>query len=289
MNTNLYILGNGFDLMHEIPSSYSDFARFCKKKNKSLFDIVNKSFPSLSKNPDNLWSNFEEALGTPDYNFMLKEAKKNDIGKIENMEKPLGVDYCELRDMMTKWIESLSKSIEVTKVSKQMYFDKENAFFLTFNYTNTLEEVYGIPSDICCHIHEGYDKTLSVDFVGYNWGHSKCENEINTKLKSLRLDATDVIPHDIKEAVMYFGKRYDDGNRKLESWMESIPKQVNDIIVMGHSMAEVDYPYFKSICETYPSAKWHIFYFNQNDLNRKRKVVVDLEIADRVELLGTTK
>jgi|GEM_PF-5775931 hypothetical protein len=246
-------------------------------------------FPLLSHNPDNLWSNFEEALGTPNYDIMLNEAKRNDIGKIDNMEKPLGVDYCELRDMMAKWIESLSKSIEVTKVPKYVYFEKENSFFLTFNYTNTLEDVYEIPREKCCHIHERYDKTRHVDFVGYNWGHSKCDNEINTKLKSLELDGTDVIPHEIKEAVMNFGKRYDDGNRILESWMESIPKQVNDIIVMGHSMAEVDYPYFKSICETYPSAKWHIFYFNQNDLNRKRKVVVDLEIADRVELLGTIK
>lgn len=289
MNTKLYILGNGFDLMHGIPSSYSDFARFCKQKKETLYFLINEEFPKLCKDPDILWSNFEEALGTPDYDFMLKEAKRNDIGKIENMEKPLGVDYYELRDMMAKWIESLSKSIEVTKVSKQVYFDKENTFFLTFNYTNTLEEIYGIPSERCCHIHERYDKTRPVDFVGYNWGHSKCDNEINTKLKSLRLDATDVIPHEIKEAVMYFGKRYDDGNRKLESCVESIPKQVSDIIVMGHSMAEVGYPYFKRICETYPSAQWHIFYFNQNDLNRKRKVVVDMEIVDRVELLGTTK
>lgn len=44
MNTKLYILGNGFDLMHRILSSYSDFARFCKKKNKALFDMMNKSF-----------------------------------------------------------------------------------------------------------------------------------------------------------------------------------------------------------------------------------------------------
>lgn len=289
MNTKLYILGNGFDLMHGIPSSYSDFARFCKQKKETLYFLINKEFPKLCKDPDILWSNFEEALGTPDYDFMLKEAKRNDIGKIENMEKPLGVDYYKLCDMMAKWIESLSKSIKATKVSPQVYFDKEYSFFLTFNYTNTLEEVYGISSDKCCHIHERYDKTRPVGFVGYNWGHSKGDNEISTDLKSSGYEASDVIPHEFKETVKYFGKRYDDGNRKLEFWMESIPKQVSDIIVMGHSMEEVDYPYFKRICETYPSAQWHIFYFNQNDLNRKRKVVVDLEIADRVELLGTAK
>ncbi len=44
----LYIIGNGFDLAHELSSRYSDFAAFCKIKNPNLFELVNLTFPNIT-------------------------------------------------------------------------------------------------------------------------------------------------------------------------------------------------------------------------------------------------
>lgn len=56
---NLIILGNGFDLAHNLPTRYSDFKSFCKDFDKNLYDLIMESIPSLKK--DN-WSNFEDLL-----------------------------------------------------------------------------------------------------------------------------------------------------------------------------------------------------------------------------------
>ena len=58
---NLYILGNGGDLMHNLPTRYSDFAEFCMRNHAKLYSDMEKCFPLL--NLDGLWANIETALG----------------------------------------------------------------------------------------------------------------------------------------------------------------------------------------------------------------------------------
>lgn len=286
MKTKLFILGNGFDLMHGMPTSYSDFASFCQKKDKVLFDLMNTEFQGLCTEQDKLWSNFEDALGAPNLDFLLNEAKRNG-GQIQYMERPIGVDYTSLKNMMSDWIASLSKSLKEMRLDKRICFDAERSLFLTFNYTNTLEDIYGIQSNDICHIHEKYDGNTIAKFVGYNWGHSKSYDAIRDDFKEKDLDIREPIPNDVKETIMYFGKRYDDGRGRLKVWFDSHQKEVkiSDIIVIGHSMANVDYPYFIDCCNRFQNAKWHIFYFDENDLVRKRKSIVDLQLNDKVEFL----
>lgn len=281
----LYIIGNGFDLMHGIPSSYSDFGHFCKTNNKELFEMMNREFPSLSKD-NNLWSNFESSLGKPDYSFLFQMAKNNEVEKLQNEDRPVGVDYPTLAGVMAKWIDSLSELIKTTTMPKKEFLNGKNSVFLTFNYTNTLEVIYGISSEICYHIHERYSDNTAGMFVGYNWGHSKCKEDISSELSTLGVNVVDVIPYEIATIVKGFGKRYEDGNRILEQMIKKTQQNVDDIIVIGHSMSEVDYCYFQTIRDNFETARWHVFYYDNIDLVKKRRSVIDLNIASNTEFIS---
>ena len=56
---------------------------------------------------------------------------------------------------------------------------------------------------------------------------------------------------------------------------------VKDVYVLGHSMSEVDLPYFEKIKQNIPlSAKWHISVFSEVDINNKQQVVDRLGLAN---------
>jgi len=65
--TRLYIIGNGFDLHHEICSAYSDFKAFLKKEDFSLFRLVEDYLPVGEE-----WSELEVALGDIDVTYMFE-------------------------------------------------------------------------------------------------------------------------------------------------------------------------------------------------------------------------
>ena len=57
---NLYIIGNGFDKHHEVPSGYWDFHKWLKEKNPELVEQIDE----LYGYSDDLWGNFEVELAT---------------------------------------------------------------------------------------------------------------------------------------------------------------------------------------------------------------------------------
>lgn len=62
LTNQLFIIGNGFDLHHEIASKYSDFASYLERKDRSTFDIAeNYMVPERD-----LWSYLEERLAEID-------------------------------------------------------------------------------------------------------------------------------------------------------------------------------------------------------------------------------
>ncbi len=52
----LYIIGNGFDLYHHLPSTYYDFRDFVKEKDPFVFGIIEKYFDYTGA----FWHAFED-------------------------------------------------------------------------------------------------------------------------------------------------------------------------------------------------------------------------------------
>ncbi len=65
--TKLYIIGNGFDLHHEIPSGYRDFKMFLQKEDQRLFELVEDYLPGIGED----WCDLESALGDIDIDHII--------------------------------------------------------------------------------------------------------------------------------------------------------------------------------------------------------------------------
>ncbi len=73
----------------------------------------------------------------------------------------------------------------------------------------------------------------------------------------------------------------------IQQWDEM--RDVAEIVVIGHSLAEVDYPYFEEIAgKNAGKAVWHIGYHNLDDMKRLLTFVRHIGLEDgKVEVFRT--
>lgn len=148
MPTTLYIIGNGFDLMHGMHTKYGDFLHWLLNHNR--FDVVFELESVFGNNPNhsNLWSDFETALGQYDF----EKAATWDMTNLYVSQKQVGninitsggsffLDV-SLNAIVDKSFSSGVRCIEMAN-EKKANLDQD-AIFLTFNYTETLEYLYNI-------------------------------------------------------------------------------------------------------------------------------------------------
>ena len=265
--SKLYIIGNGFDLKHNIPSRYSDFAKFVKGTDIELYQRMERFYPNL--NIDGLWSHFEEALGFPDYKELIADyelLKKN----IAKRDEYLGVNPNVLRYAFGKWIYALTEHISGSLNVKKYLLDTDS-LYMSFNYTRTLESLYKIEKDNICYIHESIplEKTSKELFSGYIFGHGKGFsdydfNAINKTGKNVGVELMERLQYVVKEyqkEIQFF--RYNNFINKRKH------STITDIVILGHSLAQVDHPYFIQLNKDYPKAKWNIGYFDNEDKIKK--------------------
>lgn len=95
------------------------------------------------------------------------------------------------------WVKGLNRQQRnyqsVRKQLEKMEQEKADNIFLTFNYTETLEEVYGINEDRVCHIHgkqgenilfgHGNTKDYTDEYMSKNIGSENSLSELDNFLK----------------------------------------------------------------------------------------------------------
>lgn len=162
--TTLYIVGNGFDLWHELPTSYSEFNAFAEEALSELENYY--SFDFSGQGP---WCDFENSLGKFDWRAFYND--HNHIDAASESFRPSFI-YCledDLVDQTDQHVDGIREcfqewvsEIDVTTAERKLEFT-ENAKFLTFNYTSTLQVAYGIPDQQILHIHgkaEAFDELI---------------------------------------------------------------------------------------------------------------------------------
>jgi hypothetical protein len=70
MTSTLYIIGNGFDLYHGIPSAYKQFGTFVRDHSPDVY----ASIENYLATDDDFWSNFEARLADFDANALIEHA-----------------------------------------------------------------------------------------------------------------------------------------------------------------------------------------------------------------------
>ncbi|WP_321897074.1 AbiH family protein [Burkholderia cepacia] len=66
--TSLYVIGNGFDLWHRIPSSYADFKAYVQGRDRDLLDSVARYLAA-----DEDWSDLESTLADVDVDSIIED------------------------------------------------------------------------------------------------------------------------------------------------------------------------------------------------------------------------
>lgn len=160
--TTLYIIGNGFDMMHEVHSSYYDFEKTLGMNNPLRFAL------DTYLNVDNLWADFEEALGHFNVSMMINptvldmwldvmgdydpDAQAADFFvAVDDATMPASTIINDLPRRVRMWVESLQCLTEKRPL-RELILDGK---VLSFNYTEFIENLYGVRHKNVCYIH-GY-------------------------------------------------------------------------------------------------------------------------------------
>ena len=287
MSKTLYILGNGFDQYHGLPTSYRCFLCYMLREHPN--DVERLGFIFDRTNPNKLWSDFENELETFDSLELVKKNIDNWINiecqyEFENLFDNV---HRELKSFFHEWV--LQTQMELDN-GKRVTLD-EDALFLNFNYTTTLEDFYHIDSSKICHIH--MDTLLEEShepIVGHSHTRNCVEKDKYKIFKYIQTYGkhpawacdTEYFAEVVLEELDKFwdGLAKEPENQIVDSkihtirdnrWFFDECSTIEDIYVMGCSLSVVDKDYFKEIYELSPNAKWHISIYNEKESEVKEK------------------
>jgi len=150
---HLYIIGNGFDLHHGIPSSYKQYMTWLICHYPEFYDEVSRTFKDADE--DAWWADFEHRLAEVEYMYDLSIQIYPDIKvlgveiKGTNSPERLAATFKAVQKTFTLWVHSLNELL--LEYQPDLKLDPD-ATYLTFNYTNTLQDLYHIPDKHVLHI-----------------------------------------------------------------------------------------------------------------------------------------
>ena len=296
--TKLFIIGNGFDTDHGLPTKYSDFKEYMYNNyaegqkyfslpdsgfdnhgniivdyfetGKYLFQILDISCVNAGHM---LWQDFENDLGKLRYDAVFEYSDFNEVydkeGDVdeyktaynrENIGQRVHDTFQYISIFFSDWINT----IEVEKARKKDKFVDiacgGDSLFLNFNYTLTLEKVYNIPEEDVLHIHGISGDNIIV-------GHGLSDERIS-KLGEEFMGHFMGAEYELEKTVRYLKKDTDkiiSDNLKFFKGLSN--KDITEIYSFGFSFSEVDLPYIKKICEEIDTSNivWYMHTYNNND------------------------
>ena len=266
---HLYIIGNGFDLYHGLPTSYGHFRDYVIEHDNELTELIDKYY--LPKKLD-FWNDFEENLGNFD-DDLLREYCQNYLENYgcDNWRDAFHHDYqyeldriidritMGVRECFCNWLLQIS----FDGLEKKSIPIERNAYYLTFNYTCTLEKIYDIPTQNILHIH-GTFKCHDNDRIVY--GHGGHPYKVEKNIDDPRIAEGEEIIKD------YFEKTKKPVKQIIHKYYKFFYKMITDVTnvtIVGQSMNEIDYPYFKRIGNSIKGRiDWTFYYHSTEDIYR---------------------
>ena len=262
---NAFIIGNGFDIAHGMHTAYKYFYEYLKKRFPKMNceymyvptqvtapdggDIVDESDATsllcylINNATGENWNDFEKALGDIDLLECFddieeefdRDGERNYFREACNNEdriSDLRLIIPMIKTLFSDWVNTLSVSKTPIMEFKNM-IDKDNDLFISFNYTPTLEILYGCKNVI--HMHGKIGEEIIVGHNGdRDYSEEKvkilcCFNDLSQIYEGLRKDTESVIERHYKELTEISSCKH--------------------IYSYGFSYSDPDIPYIKTICE----------------------------------------
>lgn len=310
----LYICGNGFDLHCKFNTAYTDYYNYLTKDRYSKSNQVAKSaklcpytnFPTEGK-----WSDVEQHLKF-DYRRYIEDCasvcnRERCRTKLEEEDLHLWDEwkrntfFLDYADMMAgnylyEWICAAyqeGKSVFTMPDDMEYLLGNTCDYFITFNYTPTLEELFQIPVEHILHVH-GSLQNIKREDIYKPWitsdGSSVTEirqgvirpklqfgSDENDPLKVMDELSRYIKPvtkndmfdwNQLKEQVCTVcrntSKNVMGNMQTIRSFLGNHP--VEEVIIIGHSFDGIDEIYYNKIfIPQFKDAKWRFYYRDSKD------------------------
>lgn len=307
--STVYIIGNGFDLTHNLPTKYWDFRRFLEAcdweflvRLEELFGIaqIDPGDPYVNveaweKGLDHvLWGALEEKLAYPDIEAMISYSDSvidqlyldgGNWGIEDTMDAYWEERYGFVK-RLSSYVEAWIKSIDLSEVvpRKQELIGLKEGKVLTFNYTSTLEECYRVAPEIIEHIHGGLEPFAEEPPI---IGHGDRQSAMAHRNKAHEAQQLyDEGGTSIENAIAdYFDRTLKDTEhiiRQKHRFFQSLT-DVDSVVVLGLSYSDVDFPYLCEIKKHLPSkARWTMSYYTPEDRAKLEKTLKELDLNEGI-------
>ncbi len=284
MKKNLIIVGNGFDLHHNMKTQYSDYRDYLlRSDNKDIVDCF-----ELSLEGDNdialvnlLWSRMEEIISILPYEQAYTYLKRYDDDdwsdsyhhdfqyEIERMAKY----WPAIKDNLAPWIRSLEYTGACDNLKRII---NNEANFISFNYTNTLEILYGIIKDDICYIHGDASKENHL-ILGHRNESYYPEWDDNNTDEDVRLLNAGTFMERFRKQTYKPIEKICASNAKFNLFLSEY--RYSNIYMIGLSYNDIDSFYIKEIGMKQKS-KWHFVYYNDTDRKKISEYAKDIGVSD---------
>ena len=277
----LYIIGNGFDRAHKLPTGYCDFAKYLAESKKEEYQRIGLLYNHCDENW--LWQDYETNLSNIDIDGCVEERIDhwNTLSRheIENLFDSL---YQDLQQLFHDWINTINVDgcVRLADLSPDDYY-------ITFNYTNVLETKYHVPRNHICYIH---NDTTNQPYLRPVIGHGEDYKQIETRVLLHQEKVNEIVSRhgkpgwceDENQYVEFILKCF----QELIGSLKKLPSnniacnmdyfarlnslKFAEVYIWGHSLADVDVPYFEKIfsLESVKFAKWYVSYHGDKERDK---------------------
>lgn len=261
---NLVIVGNGFDLVHNLETKWSNFKEYLSQFDTELLYYLESCIECDS----DLWSDFEKSLGRINRRIIYTD-KLSDFDMIRNDEDEgnnhqMADSIRHIEDLiidgtkrsLNDWILSIDVNVDpICSIQRIL----QKAQVITFNYTSTLEETYNISTNNIIYLHGKAVDLPAKNFHDYFEpdpvpeiviGHGDDVDEIdvgsfaNSMSDEIVLDEVETEGHrDVLEELRKDTTKY---MPRLKPILDSM-NEYDNIYIIGHSLSDIDAPYFHAL------------------------------------------
>ncbi len=287
MTEKLFVVGNGFDRAHDLPTSYADFKKYIGNTiKKDAGEIIDDTYLVLDDIPHSVmpkihygieetsgiladyyqerkviywliddiakrkkqmnWNEFEVYLSGLNFNKILRTWEEDDWNA-----RGLREAVTDISAFFFEWINTIDLSEKYKKEPYSSLIDGKHDYAFSFNYTETLEQLYGMKIGNVCHIHgkREDEKTLQKEKSMTAIGKNNCEliigfDEKRVNIKKYAGELLGAHTSLIKDTKRMIYKQECFFNKLANS-------DIKEIYTFGFSFSDVDMPYIKKICSVF--------------------------------------
>jgi hypothetical protein len=260
---NLLIIGNGFDLAHDMKTSYN---HFIENTDRRQSDIIRNHFFEILNAEKNLknWCDIEQI-------YFEQLQTNNSDSHYENTEVGLlNKEFDVIKEYLSNYLKTQEKETKTIGSYKEMFelIDSRDTRILNFNYTNTLQTLYSneIKESKVIHMHGELSNPINPIVFGYA-ANDKESRELIKK-------GDNEYMRNIKK---HLYKRTDN-ERRLTYYLKGT-SGIN-VIILGHSCGLSDKLILNQILNNENVQSINIFYYEKYEHYFQTQVNIDRIMND---------